>query len=289
MKLPPAALTAPTLCPRCDSPAIMTDYCIQCTLPLRRCGSCHGVAGPFDRFCGFCGYELLQGERRLPVWRLWLLAALVPLVAGLAIGLSPLSAPVAQKVQTIVGGATPSPNSTATLRSATLNFTYSIPKEWTAVDDTRAADPARQIPFVVTSHNSSDQAPVTDAKGDLLQLKPVGAVMEMGRPAPGVSAVDANDPSAVLSFQLAQLLQTPPAGVKLQVVGAAHSITVDGRPGSEAVVQVTRDGQTYEFVRAWIQTSNGLFRIDALVPESDWTAGDQQRVEQVIHSLKFTS
>lgn len=288
MKLPPAALTAPSLCPRCDAPAIMTDYCIQCTLPLRRCGSCQGIAGPFDRFCGFCGYELVQGERRAPIWRLWLLAALVPLVAGLAIGLSPLSAPFAQKVETIVGAATPPPNSTTTLRSASLAFTYSIPKEWTAADATRATDPARQIPFVIATSMSSDQASAIDAKGDLLQLKPVGAVVEMGRPALNVTAVDKTDPSAVLSFQVAQLLQSPPAGVQVQVLTAVHSMTIDGRPGAQAVLRVTHDGQAYEYERTLIASPTGIFSVNALASDQDWTSGDQQRADQVTRSLRFS-
>src|SRR5712691_11169599 len=73
MKLPPLALVAPSLCPRCG-------------LQLHRCGSCHGVAGPFDRYCGFCGHELVRGEERAPYWRLWMLAGLIPLIVGLVSG-----------------------------------------------------------------------------------------------------------------------------------------------------------------------------------------------------------
>src|SRR5437762_225243 len=50
--------------------------CAHCGLQLHRCGSCHGVAGPFDRYCGFCGHELVRGEERAPYWRLWMLAGL---------------------------------------------------------------------------------------------------------------------------------------------------------------------------------------------------------------------
>src|ERR671933_3059245 len=91
MKLPPVALTAPSLCPRCDSPAMFEDHCVACQLQLRQCGACHGVAGPFDRYCGFCGHEMLLGRKRSPAWRLWLLVALVPLAGTLAFGISPLS------------------------------------------------------------------------------------------------------------------------------------------------------------------------------------------------------
>lgn len=88
MKLPPLALVAPSLCPRCDTPATVADYCIACSLQLRQCVSCQGTAGPFDRYCGFCGRELILGNRRLVMRWLWLLVALVPLAAGIAYGLS---------------------------------------------------------------------------------------------------------------------------------------------------------------------------------------------------------
>ena len=92
MKLPPLALVAPSLCPRCDQPAMVLDHaeearCGHCGLQLHQCGSCRGIAGPFDRYCGFCGHELVRGEERPIWWRLWLLAALVPLVAALSGGI----------------------------------------------------------------------------------------------------------------------------------------------------------------------------------------------------------
>jgi hypothetical protein len=92
MKLPPLALVAPSLCPRCDQPAMVMDHaedarCAHCGLQLHQCGNCRGIAGPFDRFCGFCGHEMVQGESRPIWWRLWLLAALVPLAAGIIYGI----------------------------------------------------------------------------------------------------------------------------------------------------------------------------------------------------------
>lgn len=264
----------------------MTDYCIQCTLPLRRCGSCQGVAGPFDRYCGFCGYELVRGSRRAPLWRLWLLAALVPLAAGLAIGVSPLAAPVSRGVQTIVRP-TPPPGSTMTLRSDVLAFTYAIPREWIAADDNRASDPGRQIPFLVVTKVGGDQSRVLDARGDLLALRPVAATIEMGRPAPGSAGVDPTDPQAVLTFQVAQLLQAPPSGTRVDVVSPVHRITVNDRAGAATVLRLTRDGVSYDFERVWLPSRNGLFRVDALVPEPDWTAGDQQRVEDVVRSIRL--
>ena len=92
MKLPPLALVAPSLCPRCDQPAMVLDHaeesrCAHCGLQLHQCGSCRGVAGPFDRYCGFCGHELVRGPERAVWWRLWFLAALIPLAAALTGGI----------------------------------------------------------------------------------------------------------------------------------------------------------------------------------------------------------
>ena len=80
MKLPPAALTAPSLCPRCDAPAPGDDVCRSCALALRRCASCQGIAGPFDRHCGFCGRELVLGAPARALPRALLVAVLVLLV-----------------------------------------------------------------------------------------------------------------------------------------------------------------------------------------------------------------
>ena len=94
MKLPPLALIAPSLCPRCDQPAMVLNQtsdderCAHCGLQLHQCSRCRGVAGPFDRFCGFCGYEMVQGTNRPMWWRLWFLAALLPVVLGLIYGIA---------------------------------------------------------------------------------------------------------------------------------------------------------------------------------------------------------
>jgi hypothetical protein len=91
LKLPPVALTAPTLCPRCDTPALGSgallalDHCAKCTLQLRQCGRCHGVAGPFDRYCGYCGYEIVRPRTSPEVLRLLLLAAAVPVALAVAL------------------------------------------------------------------------------------------------------------------------------------------------------------------------------------------------------------
>jgi uncharacterized paraquat-inducible protein A len=94
VKLPPVALTAPTLCPRCDAPALASgpilsvDSCSRCTLRLRQCGRCHGVAGPFDQYCGFCGFEMTRpGHGALRrAWPLALVA--VAVVLALAVYLA---------------------------------------------------------------------------------------------------------------------------------------------------------------------------------------------------------
>jgi len=62
--------------------------CAHCSLQLHQCGRCRGIAGPFDRFRGFCGHEMVQGVTRPMWWRLWFLAALIPLVAGLIYGIA---------------------------------------------------------------------------------------------------------------------------------------------------------------------------------------------------------
>ncbi|MGH7777616.1 MAG: hypothetical protein ACREPI_10630 [Candidatus Dormibacterales bacterium] len=81
------ALTAPRLCPRCDQPAMYVDHCASCELQLRVCGACLGVCGPFDRFCGFCGHEMVLGPRRSAASRLWALSIVIPLLIAIAVGL----------------------------------------------------------------------------------------------------------------------------------------------------------------------------------------------------------
>jgi len=93
MKLPPLALVAPSLCPRCDQPAMVMNHsseemrCAHCGLQIHQCPRCRGVAGPFDRYCGFCGYEMVHGERRPLWWRLWFLVLLLPLLSALVGGI----------------------------------------------------------------------------------------------------------------------------------------------------------------------------------------------------------
>ena len=289
MKLPPMALTAPSLCPRCDAPAIMTDHCIQCALPLRQCGSCQGIAGPFDRYCGFCGYDLVQGARRAPLWRLWLLAALIPLAAGIAFGFSPWARPAAHTVASIVGASrtTPNPAGTTPQHSAALAVSYVAPKDWVILDAGQAS------PYVVVSHYGPDDMKVTDAKGDLLQVKGQAAIIELGRPAGAAPpAVDPSDPQAVLAVEVSTLVSAPPAGLKFDVVTPVHALTINGRPAAAVIFKLTRDSGTYYLERAYISSPTPgqppLFAFGALVPTNDWDgAGDNTRVDQVLRSIRF--
>jgi hypothetical protein len=284
VKLPPLALTAPSLCPRCDAPAMFDDHCVQCALPLRLCGACRGVAGPFDRYCGFCGYELVQGDKRAAVWRLWLLAALIPLAAGLAFGLSPL----ALKTGILTGFANRAPQTPSqmqALRSANLGFTYAVPNDWTATDYTKAGAPQ---PFVVVSRLDADRVTAANLGGELITAQPAGVAMTLGRPPLDVSAVDSSDPLAVLAFQVSQLVATPPAGVTYRVVKPVHAISVGGKPGAEVVIEVVGADSTTYYERAYVATSTqALFRAEAVAPASDWESGDGRRVESVIQSLAF--
>ena len=288
MKLPPLALTAPSLCPRCDAPAMFDDHCVQCTLPLRLCGACHGVAGPFDRYCGFCGYELVQGQKRAPVWRLWLLLALVPLTAGLVFGLSPVALKAGTIASLIQTQPSPTPPNDQTYRLATksLGFGYSIPRDWEAIDYSLAG-PAK--PFVATSRLKADSIAASGLDGELVTAKPAGTVMTLGRPPLDVTAVDSTDPGAVLAFQVSQLLAAPPpAGVSYQIIKPVHSITVDHKPGAEVVIKVVSGATTTYYERAYIATgSQPLFRVEAAAPARDWDAGDGVRAESVLQSLTF--
>ena len=63
------------------------DHCASCELQLRVCGSCLGVCGPFDRFCGFCGHEMVLGPRRSAASRLWAFSIAIPLVVAIAVAL----------------------------------------------------------------------------------------------------------------------------------------------------------------------------------------------------------
>ncbi len=218
MKLPPLALVAPSLCPRCDTPATLTDYCIACSLQLRQCGACQGIAGPFDRYCGFCGDELIFGGRRLLLRWLWLLVVLVPLVAGLGYGLSPHRLPGAGTVARFVAQAKPAtaPATTAEHANQELGIRFQAPAEWTAADYTIPATMA------VTARQPGDTGRAVDASGELAGIRPQAGLLVISRPRLDSPDLDRSSPQAVLSFQ-ERVCLLPGAGLRPDAAG--HSAT----------------------------------------------------------------
>jgi hypothetical protein len=294
----PAGLVAPTLCPRCDAPTAAvngdrdSDHCPHCSLQLRWCANCRGAAGPFDRYCGFCGFELIRAERPGRLRRLWVLVALVPLAAGLAYGLwvARVPAAVAGAVHPQARAA-PAPSSSATaFASQGLGLRYSPPRDWTAVDYTRG--PAAR-PAVVISEAPADQAAASGADGDLSQVDhSQAAVVALGRPpAAGGLVADASDPLAALTAELAPMVAAPPAGVAVEVAQPARAVSIGGRPGAEVVLKLTRDsGVTYlrrDLVYGPHDGAQALLRADALVPASEWPAANAGPVTSVVRSLSF--
>jgi hypothetical protein len=293
VKLPPVALTAPTLCPRCDAPALYEDRCTSCGLQLSVCGACHGVAGPFDRFCGFCGHDLTAGEVRSPVWRFWLLVAMIPMVAVLVIGATFYGGPAASSVGRLVfpPGPTASPTApggaTKLFRSPNLHLVYAVPADWFPSDYTLS--PATPLQEVVVARINADLATFGSTKGDVLAAKPAGALLTLGPLASAPPGVDTSDPSSVLGSDVSSLVIRPPTGLKIDVFRQAQTITVDGKAGKEAVLRVTRsDGVVFYLERVYLAGPGGLFKIDALVPQSDWDAGDGRKVEAVVQSVRLS-
>lgn len=292
MKLPPIALTAPTLCPRCDAPALYEDRCTNCGLPLAVCGACQGVVGPYDHYCGFCGHDLSVGEARSPVWRFWLLVAMIPLVAALVVGATFFGGPVAARVGKLIVAprATTAPSPAATtkaFRSPNLHLVYSVPADWpNPADYTLAATPLQQV---VVARMQSDLASYGSTKGNPLAAKPSGALVVLGPLGTAPAGSDASDPSSVLGADISSLTLTPPAGLKIAVSTPASSITVNGRSGKQAVLKVTAaDGSVYYFERTYVSGPTGLFRVDALVPAADWDSGDSRLVAAIIQSVQLT-
>jgi hypothetical protein len=292
VKLPPVALTAPTLCPRCDAPALYEDRCTSCGLQLGVCGACHGVAGPFDRYCGFCGHDLAAGETRSPVWRFWLLVAMIPMVAVLVVGATFYGGPVATRVGRLVFPpvASPFPAQPATklYQSSNLHLTYAVPADWPPPADytLSTVTPLQQV---VVARMQADLADYGATRGDPMAAKPGGALLVLGPLAQAPVGADATDPSSVLGADISTLTLTPPTGIRVTVSRPAQSISVDGRAGKEAVLMVTLvDGSVYYLERAYLAAPGGLFRVDALVPKADWESGDDRLVEAVIQSLRLT-
>jgi len=277
MKLPPLALTAPSLCPRCDAPAMFVDECNQCALPIRQCGSCLGVAGPFDRYCGFCGHELVLGRKRSGARRLWLLVALIPIAAGLGLGLSPLGQ---QAVRGVTGRGSPPAATRANLTDRAVGFTASAPAGWTRQDSTQAGQP-----FVAVLSDPADAPSVAGSPTSLVTATPKGAVIEVGRAAITDPGVDTSDPVAVLAFETAQLLGSPPAGYSVATVQAVRAVNLGGRVAARTELSlIGPGGVTYFFEKAYVSSpSGGLVLVEALTP-----AAQRPAVSSFIDSIRLT-
>jgi hypothetical protein len=286
VKLPPLALVAPSLCPRCDTPATLPDYCIACALQLRQCGACQGMAGPFDRYCGFCGNELIFGGRRLFLRWLWLLIALVPLVAGLGYGLSPLHLPAAGTVARLVAEANPAGSGTRTAErvSSALGVRYRAPGDWPVSDQSSGSAVA------IVARQAGDVGRAVDAGGELAGLRPQGTVVAISRPSVDSPDVDPTAPQAVLSFQLGPLLMQPAPGTRAEIVQPVSQATVDGRPSAKVIVRITQGGATFYLERVYLLMpqpgSPPLVRLEAIAPGSAWNSGDADQVSGMARSLR---
>jgi len=288
------ALTAPTLCPRCDAPATIPDHCIQCALPLRQCGACRGVAGPFDRHCGFCGFELIRARRRAGAWRLWLIAALVPLLVGLGYGAWSTGL-AAQLLRGRGPTLTPSASSPAGVlyQAPLLGFEYSLPAQWAEpVDFSRAIPPQVAVPFVFAAENGADLNPAAALGGDLVLDHPSAAVVSLGRPLPDPHVVTSQDPATVLTAQVAPLASSPPPGLVVDVVTPVHTLKVGGRRAAQVVLRFTTSSSVDFFEETLISAPAPghapLFRIEALIPASEWSHGGTQTVASLIDSVRFS-
>ncbi len=293
MKLPPAALTAPSLCPRCDSPAMYADRCGHCGLQLRTCPACRGVAGPFDRFCGFCGHDLFLEEKPTPVRRLWLLVAVIPLAAALAFGVSPLSAPIATQITHLLTLSGPPavtlPSVTPAgklLQSKNLKLSYLAPTDWSGFDYTLST--IKPLPMVVLARLQADAPRVAGVDGDIIRTRPSAAVVTLRRAT--LVATDPTDATVLLAFQVGQLTSQPPASVQVEVAEQVAPITVNGLTGSRAVLKVTTTAGVFYLERAYLNAGGAqpLFEVEGFVPQADWKSGEERNVDLVLTSIKLT-
>jgi hypothetical protein len=258
---------------------MFVDECTQCALPIRQCGSCLGVAGPFDRYCGFCGHELVLGRTRSGARRLWLLVALVPIAAGLAVGLSPLGQ---QEVRGVVGQGQ---RSTGALTRPTLDdryvgFTATAPHQWTLQDVSSGS-----TPFAAIFSDPADAPVASGSPASLATATPKGIVLEVGRPAVSDPGVDARDPVAVLAFETAQVLGSPPAGYSITALEPAHAVNIGGRVAARTELSLVGPGSAaYVFEKVYISApSGGLVLVEALTPAADLNA-----VNSLIDSFRLT-
>jgi hypothetical protein len=272
VKLPPLALTAPSLCPRCDAPALLLEICSQCALPIRQCGSCLGIAGPFDRYCGFCGHEIVLGRKRSGARRFWLLVALIPIAAGLAIGLSPVGQQAVRGVAGRGGVSATKP----TLTDRTVGFTATAPRSWQHVDVGDAA-------YLLT--DPADQPAATGSPASLLTATPKGTIVEIARPAVSDPGVDASDPVAVLAYETGQLLATPPTGYSVSTLQSVRAFNLGGRVAARTELSLVGPGSAaYTLVKVYVSApSGGLVLIEALAPAAGVPA-----VNAFVDSLRLT-
>ena len=303
MKLPPLTLVAPSLCPRCDQPAMLPDYCIHCGLQLRQCGNCRGIAGPFDRYCGFCGHELVRGQKRSPLWRLWLLVALIPLLAGIVYGIAQnrshhINGRSTAAVTAVSSGSSSSPalsgpsSASASPKVSMAPTPTDAPaigiKQWTLPATWQAASfGSGSGQVIVVAANQLDESLVPES-GALMTVRPSKALVTMSRPAPSASSV--LDPIVALQADVNQLVNSPPALTTIDVFIPVKSIPVP-KVGAEVVLRITQSNRIFYLERALIVAplagAPTLLRFEAIVPAAQWNGGADKSVESVLLSLKL--
>ena len=217
---------------------------------------------------------------------------MIPMVAVLVVGATFFGGPAASQVGRLIFKPQPTaspgvPSGTRLFRSPNLHLVYAVPSDWSPSDYTLS--PTTPLQMVVVARISADLATFGSTKGDVLAAKPAGALLTLGPLTLAPPGVDVTDPSSVLGADISSLTIKPPTGLKIEVFRQAQTITVDGRTGKEAILKVTRaDGGVAYLERAYLTAPNGLFKIDALVPQADWDAGDGRKVEAVIQSVRLT-
>jgi hypothetical protein len=214
------------------------------------------------------------------------------MVAVLVIGATFFGGPAASQVGRLIFRPQPTaspgaPGGTKLFRSPSLRLVYAVPSDLSPSDYTLS--PTTPLQMVVVARINADLATFGSTKGDVLAAKPAGALLTIGPLTQAPPGVDAGDPSSVLGADVSSLTIKPPTGLKIEVFRQAQSITVDGKPGKEAVLKLTRsDGAVVYLERAYLTAPSSLFKVDALVPQSDWDAGDGRKVEAVIQSVRLT-
>lgn len=274
---------------------MFADHCGHCGLQLGLCPACRGVAGPFDRFCGFCGHDLFLEDKPTPARRLWLVVAVIPLAAALAFGISPLSAPLASQITHLLAGAGPAavvlptaaPSAGKQLLSRNLKLNYSIPNDWSGFDYTLSA--IKPLPILVVARLQADAPRVADVDGDIIRTRPSGAVMTLGRPT--LSPSEPTDAVALLAFQVGQLTSQPPAGLQIEVAEQVAPITVNGVTGARAVLKVSTTAGVFYLERAYLNSGGPqpVVEVQGFVPQADWKSGEERNIDLVLNSVRLTA